>query len=576
MPQRGNAYIDTYTPASDQTLEWPETSEDEDDSESEEEYYDRVEDEDWENAERDFTKQYNRLRQHAAVRTGNAQGTSTAIGHASVAPLPAVNIPKTAHISSSTSKASNSKDHTSDQLAALAKYNSRLAKIDTPYVMGVGVNRKVPDKSDRATNEQVLDPRTRLILFKMIGRGLIDEVNGCISTGKEANVYHAIYKTSILVFKDRDKYVTGEFRFRRGYSRNPRKMVRLWAEKEMRNLKRLVAAGIRAPDPLEVRENVLVMTLVAIKMADAALPPSEINALYEELVLVVRRMFHVCKLVHADLSEYNIMYHEGHLWIIDVSQSVEHDHPSAFDFLRNDIKNVEDFFGRLGVECLGLRRCFEFVTKDKLTEEEGVSDADVLKKLLEERLNAQEDEDAGEDSQEGEKFDRPNVESSSQKSKTRDAAHEDSVFMNSFIPRTLNEVYDPERDVEKHLRGDELIYSGTIGLLNASDKKGNRRETEGQTGCIKFQRKDEELASGNESASGKDDEDEAGSGDEKKASWKRSREGIGTKTKSQEGKSSPLILSFERKKAAKAEAQERRKNKMPKSEKKRIIKKTKS
>lgn len=90
----------------------------------------------------------------------------------------------------------------------------------------------------------------------------------------QANVYHAltperkdlalkIYKTSILVFKDRDKYVTGEYRFRRGYSRrNPRKMVRLWAEKEMRNLKRLVAAGIPCPDPIEVRENVLVMTFL--------------------------------------------------------------------------------------------------------------------------------------------------------------------------------------------------------------------------------------------------------------------------------------------------------------------------
>jgi len=42
-------------------------------------------------------------------------------------------------------------------------------------------------------------------------------------------------------------------------------MVRLWAEKEMRNLKRLVAAGIRAPDPIEVRENVLPMTFVGNK-----------------------------------------------------------------------------------------------------------------------------------------------------------------------------------------------------------------------------------------------------------------------------------------------------------------------
>jgi len=46
-----------------------------------------------------------------------------------------------------------------------------------------------------------------------------------------------VYKTSILIFKDRDKYVSGEFRFRHGYCKhNPRKMVKTWAEKEMRNL----------------------------------------------------------------------------------------------------------------------------------------------------------------------------------------------------------------------------------------------------------------------------------------------------------------------------------------------------
>lgn len=72
------------------------------------------------------------------------------------------------------------------------------------------------DKSDRATTEQVLDPRTRMILYKLLNKGVIQEIHGCVSTGKEANVYHAIldtgeevavkiYKTSILVFKDRDK-----------------------------------------------------------------------------------------------------------------------------------------------------------------------------------------------------------------------------------------------------------------------------------------------------------------------------------------------------------------------------------
>jgi RIO kinase 1 len=66
----------------------------------------------------------------------------------------------------------------------------------------------------------------------------------------QANVYHAtksdgselaikVYKTSVLVFKDRDRYVQGDYRFRYGYCRhNPRKMVKTWAEKEQRNLKR--------------------------------------------------------------------------------------------------------------------------------------------------------------------------------------------------------------------------------------------------------------------------------------------------------------------------------------------------
>jgi RIO kinase 1 len=42
-------------------------------------------------------------------------------------------------------------------------------------------------------------------------------------------------------------------------------MVRLWAEKEMRNLKRLVSAGIPCPEPIEVRENVLVMSFLGSK-----------------------------------------------------------------------------------------------------------------------------------------------------------------------------------------------------------------------------------------------------------------------------------------------------------------------
>jgi RIO kinase 1 len=50
------------------------------------------------------------------------------------------------------------------------------------------------------------------------------------------------------------------------------------------------------------------------------------------------------------------------LYIIDVSQSVEHDHPHALEFLRKDCANVTDYFKRKGVRVMNVRRLFDFIT----------------------------------------------------------------------------------------------------------------------------------------------------------------------------------------------------------------------
>ncbi|KAG9017594.1 protein kinase rio1 [Tulasnella sp. 427] len=506
----------------------------------------RPEDEDWEVAEKDFTKQYNRLRQHAAVynRTAQPEATSKQKGP-NLLSLPPVNKPQKVPKPTSTTPApavpnppSSKLSITTDQLALLQKYNSRLANLSEPYNalgMGAGVNRKGPsavanrkDKADRATTEQVLDPRTRLILYKMIGRGVIFEVNGCISTGKEANVYHAlspeqahialkIYKTSILVFKDRDRYVTGEHRFRRGYAKhNPRKMVRLWAEKEMRNLKRLTEANVRCPEPIEVRENVLVMQFLgnsegwpSPRLKDADVPPELLPSLYAELLITVRILFHACRLVHADLSEYNILFHRSHLYMIDVSQSVEHDHPHALEFLRTDLTNVDEWFKKRGVRTLGLRRSFDFVVsseesfgKGKEDEDEGVPTLIPAAEPGEEPTATEALPAPSTTQAEGPKYaktmeykylestlaewlseDTANVTKSQSTEENPDGkadvavdqAQEDAVFRSSYIPRTLNEVVDPERDAEIIRRGEgkSLIYDGVIGVTTSAPKTTN-------------------------------------------------------------------------------------------------------
>jgi RIO kinase 1 len=81
---------------------------------------------------------------------------------------------------------------------------------------------------------------------------------------------------------------------------------------------------------------------------------------------------------------------------------------------------------------------------------------------------------------------------------------DDAVFMSSFIPRNLGEVYDPERDVDlvKAGRGDELIYSTLTGVLGRSTK-----ETSG-TGTASAARDDKEQVDAEVDSKTGADEDE--------------------------------------------------------------------
>lgn len=430
--------------------------------EDEDEYYDDIFEEDLDEEDfqssnpADLTKAYNRQRRLNDMASDP-------------------NVPKWQYPKTNTQKPTvNTYASIDDQVKSLTRHAAKI-KLDDQQSGLSSSGGRGGDRADRATSEQVLDPRTRMILLQMINRGLVSEIHGCLSTGKEANVYHAmsipdedesappmhraikVYKTSILVFKDRDKYVTGEFRFRQGYNKsNNRAMVKLWAEKEMRNLRRIHAAGIPCPEPIYLRLHVLVMGflgsskgLPAPRLKDVEFdtpePESRWQSLYMDLLGYMRVMYQVCRLVHADLSEYNILYHKQRLYIIDVSQSVEHDHPRSLEFLRMDIKNVSDFFRRKGVDTLPERTVFQFIMSADGPTDITVDSSEMVVAI--EKLYAARGEGAG--TQEAEDVDT-------------------AVFRQQYIPQTLEQVYDVERDAEK-IRdggGEDLVY----GDLLASGK----------------------------------------------------------------------------------------------------------
>ncbi|TYG76823.1 hypothetical protein ES288_D03G145700v1 [Gossypium darwinii] len=428
--------------------------------------------------------------------------------------------------------------------------------------MAIG-KTKTTEKADRATVEQAIDPRTRMVLFKMLNRGVFHDINGCISTGKEANVYHAtksdgqelaikVYKTSVLVYKDRDRYVQGDYRFRYGYCKhNPRKMVKTWAEKEMRNLMRLKAAGIRCPTPLLLRLHVLVMEFIgkagwaAPRLKDAALSLDKLRECYVEMIVAMRTLYQKCKLVHGDLSEYNILYYEGHLYIIDVSQAVDLDHPHALDFLREDCIHVSDFFRKHGVAVMTIRELFDFIVDPTITD--GSVDSyleEVQQKVLARGDMSVEDEIA------------------------------DSVFVQTYIPKTLDHVKNVEEDVIRITSGKDtgdLYYKTITGLKEALPKDQsspvekqqgdtNTRPVEGSMGNPSGHSNSQESESEAESPSGSetDGDEENLSGSEDKGPLSDSSAQVDKKAARKENK-----------KKVKEEKREARKTKVPKAVKKR-------
>ncbi|CEL04815.1 Putative Serine/threonine-protein kinase RIO1 [Aspergillus calidoustus] len=450
VPHKGYANADGTVPA----IAGQDVLPEEEDDNEEDDYYDDIFEEELDADDfnssnpADLTKAYNRQRK---------------VNELAADP----NVPKWTYPKTNTQKPTvNTYASVDDQINSLTRHAGKIKLDDMQSGLG-GRGNQGADKADRATSEQVLDPRTRMILLQMINRNVVSEIHGCLSTGKEANVYHSmlfpddnldappihraikVYKTSILVFKDRDKYVTGEFRFRQGYNKsNNRAMVKVWAEKEMRNLRRIHAAGIPSPEPINLRLHVLVMGFIgnskgiaAPRLKDVEFnipdPEAKYREIYIELLGYMRVMYQTCHLVHADLSEYNTLYHNNKLYVIDVSQSVEHDHPRSLEFLRMDIKNVSDFFRRKGVETLSERVVFEFI----IAGNGPVTVSDELHDAIEKLFTLDESE---------------------QTAAEREV--DTAVFRQQYIPQTLDQVYDFERDAEKVHAGEggDLVYKDLL------------------------------------------------------------------------------------------------------------------
>ncbi|KPM04273.1 serine/threonine-protein kinase RIO3-like protein [Sarcoptes scabiei] len=231
---------------------------------------------------------------------------------------------------------------------------------------------RLHEKKEKSSAEKAVDAKSRILLFKLINRGILETMNGVIATGKESVVIHGIgqncekgitscevavkvFKTTITEFQNRIQYVIGDPILEQTgklSKQNPKLTIPLWAEKEMHNLNRMRNYGILCPEVLFLKKHILIMKFIG---KDGRSAPTLKNLIFNEelfeniwdqTVQLMIRLYRDCDLIHADLSEFNLLWHEDKLWCIDVSQAVRTTHLMSHRFLWRDCVNICKFFSK--------------------------------------------------------------------------------------------------------------------------------------------------------------------------------------------------------------------------------------
>ncbi len=194
-----------------------------------------------------------------------------------------------------------------------------------------------------------------LAINALVKAEAIEALGKPLGVGKESDVYDALSPRGEQVAVKFHRL--GRLSFRatrrtRGYIAERHHISwlyqsRLAAEREFQALKLVYAQQVAAPKPISQNRHVVVMGKIeGAELAEFNEIPNPEKSL-KEILTNVRKAYIKAGIVHADLSEFNIiMQPNWHIVIIDWPQYVTKDHPSATQLLERDVKNVVQFFKR--------------------------------------------------------------------------------------------------------------------------------------------------------------------------------------------------------------------------------------
>lgn len=217
-------------------------------------------------------------------------------------------------------------------------------------------------REERSAYGGIFDKQTHEIVKKLYVKGILQELVGIISAGKEANVYFGygkdrqpiaikIYKVDPQNTKWMKSYIIGDPRFKKIGSTTI-KIIQTWCKKEFKNLTQMKKAGVNVPNPIVSLDTILVMDFIGEEDGTPAPRLKDVKDLKDPQTLLtniidqIEKMYRIARLVHGDLSEFNILFLNDIIWIIDVSQAVSTSHANATFLLERDLTNIINYFAR--------------------------------------------------------------------------------------------------------------------------------------------------------------------------------------------------------------------------------------
>lgn len=241
--------------------------------------------------------------------------------------------------------------------------DSKIASADAKH-QKIHSQKRRKNNDDKKVGSEIFDKITLETLYKLANQGYMDVLNGAISTGKEANVLAGINKDNKFIavkvyriatsdFKKMNYYLNGDPRFN-VKTKNKRKIINSWVTKEYKNLKRLYDAGVNVPKPYTSLNNVLLLEFIGDKKGNPHQPvknqkPENPTEFFNKIINELKTFVNEAKLVHGDLSNYNILNKNETPIIIDVSQSIVLDNPISKELLERDINTLVREYKKLGV-----------------------------------------------------------------------------------------------------------------------------------------------------------------------------------------------------------------------------------